>query len=170
MRAVAVRLRGGMTGLFSGDCFGGGTGPVQTVIFGCLFAGTVGVTVGASVRAGVVFADVLAGDTAAEGSLPFVFQAFPDGCPRSGQSLAAYAQKVRQEWIVGEFADDQFVVDTFVASDAELRQVDSFAACGQRVIPLSFSSASPAAMPSICRSSNSRQGRAFRRSRLSTLR
>ena len=33
-------------------------------------------------------------------------------------------------------SDDQFVVDTFVAPDAELRQVDSFAACGQRVIPL----------------------------------
>ena len=109
---------------------------MQTVIFGCLFAGTVGVAVGAPVRAGVVFADVLAGDTAAEGPLPFVFQVFPDGCSRSGQSLAAYAQKVRQERIVGEFADDQFVVDRIVAPDAELRQVDSFAACGQRVIPL----------------------------------
>ena len=125
-----------MKRLFSGDRFGGGADSVQAVIFGGFFAGAVGVAVGAPVRASVVFADVLAGDTAAERPLPLVLRAFPGGCFRPEQTLPAYAQKIHQKRIVGEIPDDQLVVDTFVVPDAELRQVDPFAACGQRITPL----------------------------------
>lgn len=104
-------------------------------------AAGVGVAVGAEVGAGVVHADVFAGDATAGVALPFVLEGFGGGRERGnvaeevGLREFAGVEVVEQFRVVVPQAGDEFAVDAAVVGDAIGVKVDLLGAGGEGELP-----------------------------------
>lgn len=120
---------------------GGGGGVVAEVVGEDGGAAGVGVAVGAEVGAGVVHADVFAGDATAGVALPFVLEGFGGGRERGnvaeevGLREFAGVEVVEQFRVVVPQAGDEFAVDAAVVGDAIGVKVDLLGAGGEGELP-----------------------------------
>ena len=120
---------------------GGGGGVVAGVVGEDDGAGGVGVAVGAEMGAGVVHADVFAGDAATGGALAFVFELFAGG--REGDGVVeeggfgelAGVEVVDEGAVVVPEAFDEVAVDAAVVGDGVFVEVDAFGAGGEGEVP-----------------------------------